>query len=72
MRLKDKVAIITGAGSGIGQAMTHRFLEEGARVVAAADAARCGIAAGAPAALEEGNTALMTRRSLRAASPCRR
>jgi NAD(P)-dependent dehydrogenase (short-subunit alcohol dehydrogenase family) len=35
MRLQSKVAIITGAGSGIGQAMTRRFLEEGARVVAA-------------------------------------
>jgi NAD(P)-dependent dehydrogenase (short-subunit alcohol dehydrogenase family) len=35
MRLKDKVAIITGAGSGVGRATTLRFLEEGARVVCA-------------------------------------
>jgi NAD(P)-dependent dehydrogenase (short-subunit alcohol dehydrogenase family) len=34
MRLQDKVAIITGAGSGMGLAMTKRFIEEGARVVA--------------------------------------
>ena len=35
MRLKDKVAIITGAGQGIGLAYTERFLDEGAKVVMA-------------------------------------
>ena len=33
MRLASKVAIITGAGSGIGQATALRFAQEGARVV---------------------------------------
>jgi 3-oxoacyl-[acyl-carrier protein] reductase len=33
MRLKDKVAIITGAGRGIGQATAVKFAREGARVV---------------------------------------
>src|ERR1700756_3315173 len=34
-RLQDKVAIITGAGQGIGLAYAQRFLAEGAKVVVA-------------------------------------
>jgi NAD(P)-dependent dehydrogenase (short-subunit alcohol dehydrogenase family) len=34
-RLKDKVCLITGAGSGIGQASARLFAQEGARVVVA-------------------------------------
>lgn len=33
MRLQDKVAVITGAGSGMGLAMARRFAAEGARLV---------------------------------------
>jgi 3-oxoacyl-[acyl-carrier protein] reductase len=33
MRLKSKVAIVTGAGSGFGEAIARRYAEEGAQVV---------------------------------------
>ena len=55
MRFQNKVAIITGAASGIGLATAQRLGREGARVVIAdlnadkaADAAKLVIAAGAP------------------------
>jgi 3-oxoacyl-[acyl-carrier protein] reductase len=35
MKLKDKVAIITGAGQGLGRAYAHRLAKEGAKVVVA-------------------------------------
>ncbi|MDQ0338282.1 NAD(P)-dependent dehydrogenase (short-subunit alcohol dehydrogenase family) [Caldalkalibacillus uzonensis] len=35
MKLSDKVSVVTGAGSGIGQAIAVRFAQEGAHVVIA-------------------------------------
>lgn len=44
MRLKNKVAIITGGGAGIGKAVALRYAVEGARVVVAEIDARNGCA----------------------------
>ena len=55
--LEGQVAIVTGAGRGIGHAIAHAFAREGARVVLAART-RQELAATAAAIRESGGTAL--------------
>ena len=54
-RLQDKVALITGAASGIGTALTRVFAQEGARV-AAVDIDDAGLEAGRAQRDREGHT----------------
>ena len=53
MRLKDKIAIVTGAGSGFGEGIARKFIAEGAKVLIAdrdaASAQRVADALGAEA-----------------------
>ena len=67
MRLQDKIAIVTGAGSGFGAGIARKFAAEGARVVVAdlnGDAARAiaedvgGIAVTANVTTEDGIRAM--------------
>ena len=48
MRLKDKIAIVTGGGSGFGEGIVRKFVAEGARVIIAdRDETAAGRVAGA-------------------------
>ncbi len=57
MRLQDKVALVTGAGNGIGRATAIRFAREGACVVAS-DMDEAGVNETAQLIAEAGGTAL--------------
>ena len=59
MRLQDKVAIISGAASGMGAATARRFAREGAKVVVRSEgdaASAAGAATGPDAAKDTGPT----------------
>ncbi|GAB7126627.1 beta-ketoacyl-ACP reductase [Silvimonas sp. JCM 19000] len=57
MKLKNKVAIITGAASGIGHATARKFVAEGARVVVC-DVNRAGVDAVVSELIAQGGDAL--------------
>ena len=57
MRMKDKVAIVTGAASGIGLEISHEFAKEGAKV-AIADLNLDGANKAAKSIEDEGGTAI--------------
>ena len=42
MELKGKTVVVTGSASGIGKALTERFVREGARVIASDRNAEAG------------------------------
>src|SRR4051794_3370612 len=56
MRLKDKIAIVTGGAHGIGHAIARRYLAEGARVTIADVDAEAGQAARALSARPNSST----------------
>ena len=56
-RFADRVAVVTGAGSGIGRAVAVRLAKEGARV-AALDVAEDGVSATVASITSDGGTAL--------------
>ncbi len=58
-RFADRRAIVTGAGSGIGQAVVARFLDEGATVVGY-DVSADGLAATSAAAVKAGSGKRLT------------
>jgi 3-oxoacyl-[acyl-carrier protein] reductase len=67
MRLTERVAVVTGAGSGIGAASARALAREGARVLVA-DVNEAGAAATAAAIGKDGGTALALATDVRRAA----
>jgi NAD(P)-dependent dehydrogenase (short-subunit alcohol dehydrogenase family) len=71
MRLENKVALITGGTSGIGEAVACLFAGEGAKVAIAGRSESRGHAVAARI-LESGGKAIFVRTDVRKASDCKR
>lgn len=71
MRLENKVALITGGTSGIGEATAHLFATEGASVVLTGRSEERGFAV-TEKILESGGKALFIRTDVRRAGECQR
>ncbi|WP_340151462.1 glucose 1-dehydrogenase [uncultured Sneathiella sp.] len=67
MRLQDKVAIITGAGSGFGEAMAKLFAAEGAKVVVS-DINGAAAAAVAKSITDDGGVAISSETDVTSAA----
>jgi NAD(P)-dependent dehydrogenase (short-subunit alcohol dehydrogenase family) len=65
MDLAEKVAVVTGAASGIGAAMAQRFAREGARAVVLADIDEPGLQRVAESVTATGTTAVVRRCDVR-------
>ncbi len=69
-RLKDKVAVITGSGSGMGEGIARLFVEEGAKVVISDRNEETGKAVAA-SINEQGGQAIFQRADVSVEAECR-
>jgi NAD(P)-dependent dehydrogenase (short-subunit alcohol dehydrogenase family) len=69
-RLKDRVAVITGSGSGMGEGIARLFVEEGAKVVISNRTEKTGEAVAA-SINEQGGEAIFQKADVSLESDCR-
>jgi NAD(P)-dependent dehydrogenase (short-subunit alcohol dehydrogenase family) len=69
-RLKEKVAVVTGSGSGIGEGIVRLFVEEGARVVVSNRSPEAAEAV-ATSLVEQGHQAIALKADVAVEADCR-